>query len=1488
MAKKLFISLMMLLVTSIASWAEDPYFEVISGSFASGNVTVKFTFPEATTVSVTGSIYLDHSDKPSDVYVTASGSAVSTEGNIVTATFTYTPWAGIGEKGFSFWSGGITATGYSQYSNIYAKPEPPYATIKSGSLESGSATVTVTFPDATTVTLDWGYATFSLLYNESEIDDSKVSVSSGLASTANNTVTIPFTFTSTDGDASKYKVKISKWALYVDAVNNDDIEILFAGSTPTPSGCEHTNCTSHPAVEPTESTPGNIAYQQCNDCNKFFAADDVNHETPIKWNAIEIAKICDHELVGSDDICLNCGQIQPHASRLPKVWTLGGVTVTYNPVEKSLEFSGNGIIPICENHFDIEALKAFYPWYGVLNLTEKKIDEYSSTYECDPLNKIIIGEGVTYDKNGFNACTNFLSASVVIDHSTKSSSDAEWYFNNKDLLVLENDAAKVAYHYDPMYYFNSMVLTQADLASQGISSFPASSLRENCRHTLSHKIHPVCDWGMDEIQYCYVCGFAMAPTNDGYGGYYDLSGQTESHSYGGAHTCTRSIYPNPACGKKDPAYCSHANITEYDAVAATQLNPGHIAFVKCNDCDSYFATEDESHATALDFETQVLTAQLDPSCIHEHFINGVCSSCGYACAHPVSVEMTPKCTGVYATYFRCDVCGLAFEDAACKTRISEFDLSHKFPTSGSDECEHGCGKWNPAKCYHPYDDCVLHEYAEPTCTEFGLYRHYECTKCDALLDYDNYNVTTLEALKVDATGHDFNYYGVCSNCGLEGSEATDCPYNHYSTTEVGDSRTSCIEGLGPQHTIYYRCNVCNRYLKWYDGEMTQITKSDMNITPAAQLHNGHLVRHDACDPTCTEPGHKAYKECSDCYRKYYSYTPDSECNLLSDNPYFIHDVTFDKSYVVGEPLGHDIDPVSNKCTRCGFAPTYRKVMANSQIKRGAYYIIVSKIGSQYYALGKPKDTESRSFLEGYDAVPVSVNPDGTITVTDAKVSQLFTLGEPGITFYSPKYGMIGLESGKLMSQLRSFITLGTEQSIPISYGDWDCNVMRLSVANDKKVVWTKEGERVDVKYPHTEIEPGSLVWAFAGAGITGGFNPARMEIFREVFLGEKGGEKTFVFNGANSVTTRGRTVDEDGFDNYHTSFLYVLDTEVLLNTEDLAASISGPATSDDVDNFIAKAEEGNKKYASIDLRNARGISKEDVAKVKESSCVTSSTVILLPDNFDISGLKTVNLVVGSVCEAMEILDKADIDIPAMFTASHISYIRAMSGTSQWGTLCMPFAVESNDDVQLYELSEVSNNKDDEGDEGDKGAYGVLTFKAIDKAAPGQPVVFRKNDKDAVGITIAMDNAEMKSGESETVETDIDKWVIKGTLKGTIIKSGTVVTEYDEIHETVVSSKDVNRYYIASDKFWNAKADAIVPAFRAWFECDVTPEEPAEVKSAYTIFIMDDDDNVTAVLNPAAEGELEECTEIYDLSGKKLTAPVKGQINIINGKKIYVK
>ena len=170
MVKKLFIFFLTLLV-SVTSWAEDPYFEVIGGSFASGNVTVKFTFPEATTVSFTGSIYLAHSDKPDDVYVTASGSDVSTEGNTLTAKFTYTPWAGISETGYSFWSGGIDATGYSQFTNIYAKPEPPYAEVVSGSLTSGTLAVKVTVPNISTIVLDLGsnYA-ISLWNNDVKLD----------------------------------------------------------------------------------------------------------------------------------------------------------------------------------------------------------------------------------------------------------------------------------------------------------------------------------------------------------------------------------------------------------------------------------------------------------------------------------------------------------------------------------------------------------------------------------------------------------------------------------------------------------------------------------------------------------------------------------------------------------------------------------------------------------------------------------------------------------------------------------------------------------------------------------------------------------------------------------------------------------------------------------------------------------------------------------------------------------------------------------------------------------------------------------------------------------------------------------------------------------------------------------------------------------------------------------------------------------------------
>lgn len=165
--KKLLLFLM-LLVTSITTWAADPYFEVVSGSFQSGNVTLKVTFPDATSLEI-GTTSLRHTDWDLEAHgysPVAYDFHPTKEGNAMTVTFTgFTPLAG--DLKYSVQSWDLKADGVKYSKEIVAKAAIPYAEVASGDLSiGGNVTIDVTFPtfiSASAYPASWKNAT--LRYN---------------------------------------------------------------------------------------------------------------------------------------------------------------------------------------------------------------------------------------------------------------------------------------------------------------------------------------------------------------------------------------------------------------------------------------------------------------------------------------------------------------------------------------------------------------------------------------------------------------------------------------------------------------------------------------------------------------------------------------------------------------------------------------------------------------------------------------------------------------------------------------------------------------------------------------------------------------------------------------------------------------------------------------------------------------------------------------------------------------------------------------------------------------------------------------------------------------------------------------------------------------------------------------------------------------------------------------------------------------------------
>lgn len=217
---------------------------------------------------------------------------------------------------------------------------------------------------------------------------------------------------------------------------------------------------------------------------------------------------------------------------------------------------------------------------------------------------------------------------------------------------------------------------------------------------------------------------------------------------------------------------------------------------------------------------------------------------------------------------------------------------------------------------------------------------------------------------------------------------------------------------------------------------------------------------------------------------------------------------------------------------------------------------------------------------------------------------------------------------------------------------------------------------------------------------------------------------------------------------------------------------------------------------------------------------------------------------------MTLNDSEGYDCEADITVSNVSYARDMIG-NQWGTLCLPFAINPNaySDCSFYQLNSVDNEKKE------------IVLRRIDnqEIAAGTPVLVRRNAA-VNGISISATDAEMANS------------IQAGSTAGEFTMVGTLKTSDDLAN---------NAYIINNDKFWNVgelisngKATTVkVGAFRSYLLANTTA--PSAQARMLSLSIGDDDTTAIDVLNAADNSE----AEIYDLNGHRLPDLQKG-INIV--------
>ena len=228
----------------------------------------------------------------------------------------------------------------------------------------------------------------------------------------------------------------------------------------------------------------------------------------------------------------------------------------------------------------------------------------------------------------------------------------------------------------------------------------------------------------------------------------------------------------------------------------------------------------------------------------------------------------------------------------------------------------------------------------------------------------------------------------------------------------------------------------------------------------------------------------------------------------------------------------------------------------------------------------------------------------------------------------------------------------------------------------------------------------------------------------------------------------------------------------------------------------------------------------------------------------------------------KILDLTDSDKPYIGTSldnypgfTEARYHRTLANDGTWGTIVLPFKPSSTKGLKFYVLQSMTLRQA----QGESGNGGSLTFIKVDAPDAGVPYLFR-NEGESADFTLTAETPSSIVLNTEEIGTDFK---MKGSFQ----------------QNQLDGAQNGNLYYLKDNEFYHANGKINIAPFRAYIEGSGT----SGVKS-FVLVVSDNGEDITAIPGIMDEdGTLDETEAIYDLSGRRLAAPVKGQINIIRTK-----
>ena len=243
-------------------------------------------------------------------------------------------------------------------------------------------------------------------------------------------------------------------------------------------------------------------------------------------------------------------------------------------------------------------------------------------------------------------------------------------------------------------------------------------------------------------------------------------------------------------------------------------------------------------------------------------------------------------------------------------------------------------------------------------------------------------------------------------------------------------------------------------------------------------------------------------------------------------------------------------------------------------------------------------------------------------------------------------------------------------------------------------------------------------------------------------------------------------------------------------------------------------------------------------------------------------------------QGMTLVDGEVYDNGYEQTLSTLTYTRTLPNLL-WNTLYVPFKIPYEALEENYEVAYInamhSYDNDDNG-EIDEMVMEIVKIKA-GTLKPNHPYLIKAKNEEAMEMSIVQENATLYPAYITTL--DCSSVYTKFEITGT----------YQEM-----TSEDLNgSLVISTDGSWKKlSSSSTLKPFRFYLTISSREGSPVEISeeamSSVRISVRGEFGNATGVDEVNGENGKQK-SEIYDLSGRRVNAPAKGGVYIINGKKM---